>query len=844
MKVADIVREIDKREALENCILHGKVRGIISSPNGFEGLSPSSGDWAVLELYAITVKGENYFGFGETTFLTPRSTILFVLEDKSFIGKLVTVSGKRGRGIKLRRQKMQNNRLGYFVPVFAKGRDLWKLEPNTVTPFKGTTSKEIDLLFKEYEKFEPYYLTMTKSVVGFDGTDFYNYIEDDNKVSRGSLSYITDFTQRVNREKEEELSSLLSKAKGERDFFLSNVLDSNPLSESIKNDFVKSFNNLRKVSSRLIPETTSRFKDVVSKKVKTYSEALSLLIGVDSLKHLESDILLEDPFYYYLSEELDFDTCEMLFFISSLIKGEDFTAPSKLRGISVVVEGARRVYKRRGHSMLLNTLSSPLTCKVSDTMISRYKSSQSPLNSKSLNVLKYMGYLKYSNYKSLYTDGMYYSLGKEVDYLSSAVSSGFIVNPKKSYYSVYDLAELELNLVKLASNFASAEFDYEMWDIQPHIDLVSENSKRPFNTDMLRSMINLNTGFGLFLGTNHSRLDEVKEVILRSCRAKGYLSKLLVVDSSFKPSTWYKGYEEVYFQHINHVAYNVEQGNSWEEPSLVFVNNAHTMSLQELISILEYVPTGSAVYLFGSPWSGVGVLSSLASRYSSAIVLPEAGGSALESTLAAVSSGLTFSIGKNLKLSSVPSANTLFSIHDVLKRTFQAGMSREDVRVISDLEKSMSWESLGERLLSDFISVGDMSEIESGTLVFSEGVTYDLFYKGSFIGSWSSAFLGTLETYDGDYATVKLGNGDYSLRIVKDGLSLGYCLPSYVAELYPVRVSFVVCQRNRGQISRESVVRSINASQGVSFIGDTSLVVGSHSSRTSLPVTLIEKVLK
>ena len=206
MKVADIVREIDKREALENCILHGKVRGIISSPNGFEGLSPSSGDWAVLELYAITVKGENYFGFGETTFLTPRSTILFVLEDKSFIGKLVTVSGKRGRGIKLRRQKMQNNRLGYFVPVFAKGRDLWKLEPNTVTPFKGTTSKEIDLLFKEYEKFEPYYLTMTKSVVGFDGTDFYSYIEDDNKASRGSLSYITDFTQRVNREKEEELS--------------------------------------------------------------------------------------------------------------------------------------------------------------------------------------------------------------------------------------------------------------------------------------------------------------------------------------------------------------------------------------------------------------------------------------------------------------------------------------------------------------------------------------------------------------------------------------------------------------------------------------------------------------
>ena len=192
MKVADIVRELDKHEALENRILHGRVRGIISSPNGFEGLSLSSGDWAVLELYAITVKGENYFGFGETTFLTPKSTVLFVLEDKSLIGKLVTVSGKRGRGIKLRRRKGINNRLGYFVPVFAKSRDLWKLEPNTVKLFEKTTSKEIDLLFEEYEKFEPYYLAMTKSVVGFDGTDFYNYIENANKVSRGSLSYITD----------------------------------------------------------------------------------------------------------------------------------------------------------------------------------------------------------------------------------------------------------------------------------------------------------------------------------------------------------------------------------------------------------------------------------------------------------------------------------------------------------------------------------------------------------------------------------------------------------------------------------------------------------------------------
>ena len=71
----------------------------------------------------------------------------------------------------------------------------------------------------------------------------------------------------------------------------------------------------------------------------------------------------------------------------------------------------------------------------------------------------------------------------------------------------------------------------------------------------------------------------------------------------------------------------------------------------------------------------------------------------------------------------------------------------------------------------------------------------------------------------------------------------GYCVPSDVAELYPVRVSFVVCQRNRGQLVKESIVRSLNSASGVSFIGDTSLVVGAYSQRSSLPVTLINKVL-
>lgn len=843
MKVADIVREIDKREALENCILHGRVRGIVNSPNGFESLSLSSGDWAVLELYAITLKGENYFGFGETTFLTPESTVLFVLEDKSLIGKLVTVSGNKGRGIKLRRQKGVNNRLGYFVPVFSKHSKVWSLEPNTVKLFEKTTSKEIDLLFKEYEKFGPYYLAMTKSVVGFDGSSHYNFVDDFSKVSSDTLVYPTDFTQKVSPSKEEELSLLLDEARRRQWNFTSNLSFSDSLYESAMTDFVKSFNKLRRISDRLIPETTSRFKDIVTKKVSSYSEALALLLGVEDLEYFPSKVLIQDPFYYYLNGQLDFDTAEKIFFISTLLSGEKSDSISMLRGISVIVEGAKRAYERRGHSMLLNSLSTPLTCKVSEPLISLYKKYSIPLDAKTLGVVKYLGYTSYSGYKSLYNDGMYYTLDNDSDYLSLAISSGYIVEPKKSYYSEYKLAKVELELAQSASDFASVKFDYEMEDIQPHIDFVSKKSERPFNTDMLRSLVNLNTGLGIFLGTNQSRLQEIQEVILRSVRGKGYLDDLLVIDSSFAPNPWFRDYENTEFMHISHISYAFEQGEYWGTRGLVFVNNAHTMSTQELNAILEYVDKGSAVYLFGSPWSGVGVLRSLSSKYSSAVVLPEDGDSALESTLATVNSDLKITVGNNLKLSDVPTANTLLSLRDVLKRTFEAGLSRNDVRVVSDLKGSASWESLGERLLRDFTLVEEDPRDLRGTLVFSKGSTYELNYNGDSVGSWSGVLFGTIESYDEEFATINLGDGTYTAKVRREDLNFGYCVPSDVAELYPVRVSFVVCQRNRGQLVKESIVRSLNSASGVSFIGDTSLVVGAYSQRSSLPVTLINKVL-
>ena len=106
MLVADIVKTLNQKEVVGDILLHGVVRGIINTPLEYEGLVLSSGEFAILDLYAVTCKKENHFGHTQPTMLTPQGSIVFVLDDRSLVGELVTIKGANNNWFpKLRKQK-------------------------------------------------------------------------------------------------------------------------------------------------------------------------------------------------------------------------------------------------------------------------------------------------------------------------------------------------------------------------------------------------------------------------------------------------------------------------------------------------------------------------------------------------------------------------------------------------------------------------------------------------------------------------------------------------------------------------------------------------------------------
>ena len=114
MLVADIVKNVNQKESLDGLLLHGVVRGIIQQPEEYAGVVLSSGEFAVLDLYAVTCKQENHFGNSNPTMLTPQGSIIFILEDISLVGKLVTIRGNSYKGIvRLRKQKSEAKTIGF-----------------------------------------------------------------------------------------------------------------------------------------------------------------------------------------------------------------------------------------------------------------------------------------------------------------------------------------------------------------------------------------------------------------------------------------------------------------------------------------------------------------------------------------------------------------------------------------------------------------------------------------------------------------------------------------------------------------------------------------------------------
>lgn len=864
MKVADIVREFDRLGGLKDLLYHGKIKGIIKTPKEFEGLTPVRGNWAVLELYAITVKGENPFGFSDTTYLTPKSSVCFVLDDFSLVSKLVTVSGSRGRGLELRRKGFSSNRLGYFIPVFSKTSDGWMLQPNTVKRFEKTTSKEVNELFSEYSKFEPYYLPVVNSVQGFHGSSVYEYLEGGNFKSKAGITYKTDFSLRISEKNSDNLRKSLYLADKRHFKFEEECTKINKKRTSTKElqDFIKKINGLAKNSKLLIPETTVRVGSLLGSGISSYSEFIESTMGVFLPAEID-DVLFYSPHQLYLLNLIDFDLAEQLYYITAIILNDlDF---DPYRDVSLVVEGLRRVYIRSGHSLLLDSLSSPLACKISKDLQPNYKSNGSPLPLEIKNLLGYLYPSSSVDYSKLYNSGMYYITENSSQHLKTAQDYGLVVIPKKGYYSLTSVAWGELDLVDSCSSLSLNEFDYEMEDLQPHISEVESRNKTNLSRNQLRSLITLNTGFGIFLGNRYSGFEDIQYIMFESAKSKGYFKKAVVIDSSFEKDSHYDEIKDVEFYHINHLCHDLSRfmvpsedmvffDTDYldhdlsrfmlaSEPIMVFVNNAHTLNIDELVAIMDWVHSGSSVYLFGNPWSSLEVLNSLTSKFPTAVVLDGSDESYIKQSLSTVNSSFSLSKGKDLKVSSVQSASTLSSVRNLVSLSLERGISKNQIRIISDLEGSMSFSKLNTKLLSNFISEEQVANNYSGLPVFSDGCTYQLYYEGTYIGTWFGIIYGDLLDISDGIAEVSLGGGKYVATLDSSLLYGGHCIPSCVGELYPRGVSFVVCQRNRGLLCCEDLIRSLGSADGVSFVGSSCVIDDASWKYSKLPSTVIGSVL-
>lgn len=851
MKVADIVRQIDKG-AIPSVALHGKVRGTIKQPKEFSDLVLTSGEWAVLDLYAISSLKENVFDFTDSTLLTPKSSVIFILDDLSLIGECVTVYGAtKSNGVDLRRQKSSSPRLGFSAPVFVKTREGWGLKPNIVEPFRKTSSKEINKLFAEYKKHGFYYLDITKSYLGFSGSEFYEFTMDSNPIRSAGVSFTSDLTMPDYSGSLDSLQKLLESARYRLGRFTEGIPQVEPSGYVLNEFFRKIEGTLKNDSSRLIPRTTTRFSSVIPELPEWYKRSygvfLSELFGFELEEELctaEYDsYFLHIPHYLYLKKYITFDQAEQIFYISEVIKGSNFKGfDSFYRDIAVLVEGMKRTKKRTGVTLFKNTLLSPLSCKVSENLREFYKTLQTPLPKEVYHLLDYL-YEIPSEYSTLFNDSMYLTLSNSDIVLKDAINLGFVVSITEYQSMVtYDLM-LETDILDSVINLSNTKYDYDFEDLQPFIEKVQNREGITLSKEHLLSFLNLNTGFGIFAGTSTSGLDLVSEVIYNTGKSKQYFENFYVITKGWGAPDWIEVKDTSHIP-IGVLSSMADKAEILPPHSLVFVEQSHLYSLDELCTIFDCVMSGSAVYMFGNPWSGSSYFSTMCSRFPRSVILPNyLDVSARELSLRTVNSNFVISTGKNVKISSVKKLNTVSTVSKLLKKTLDSGIPANDIVVISDLEKSLDFRNVGKKFATVLNPDAKENDFPVGTRVYLPENTYPVYLnKSKKVGNWFGDYFGlVLEVADG-VALVSLGNSDYSVTVPVDCLEYGYCLPSRLTEQEPFFVAFVLTQDNRGILYVEDVVRSLDSAKGVSFIGSESVVRDAHVLQTSLKSSLLRSL--
>lgn len=826
MLVADIVKTVNLKESLDCLLLHGVVRSVINTPAEFEGVVLSSGEFAVLDLYAVTCKEENHFGHTQPTMLTPQGSILFILDDRSLIGKLVTIKGSGYKGYaKLRKQKSESKTVGFNCLEFRKSTGPnWVVIPNTVVEFKGTDNKEITDYLKESQSFGFKYLDFTKKYLSFCGASTY---QDKDIVEVGQTSdshFSTSFvpTWRTNLN---ELKNKVYSAQYDKVFDFS-VSEHECLFTHYTNTLVNkvlAYNEDADLQYRLIPHTNFRFSEVVPRgSVRDYLSLLKVLFKTNFPKvGTNTDFTYDElerilgycPHYLYLKGELPFDLAEKIFYINGDTNSKSVAV--FYRSLSLIIEGARQTYNRSGNTQLLYSLASNLTCKVPEELRENIKTTGTPLSKEEFGFVRY--FLESLPQYEVDSASMYYTIKSSKRYLGKAKDLGLIVDLGRSYV-LTEYAKMELSILDKFARLQESRIDYSDSALDQVLSTLKDERDVLFSNKERQAFLTLNSNIGFIMANGVSNKEGLEEAFhLMSLTESSTILDTVVVVKDYDAPSW------VHSREVRVVRLSELNENNLGKDTMVLVHDANTWSLEDFYKLVQY--NFKALYLFGNPYTSTNYFRTLA------LALPRAYTFAytnLDMPLNITNNGYLISLkgSKKVTFKNSPKLSTIDVLVRMLKTAFESGYSFENMYVISDLEKHFSAYKVSKKLVE---LLGYSEELQVGSPVY-------LYEKRL---AWVTS-LGE----GGEDISVRLDGSSDSIIVKSSRLLPALCVTSDVAVHSPKDIAYAIAQRGYGDYYKEQVYNSLDSvTKGIAFIGDEDYVQSCHFSSYEPKSTILQKRL-
>lgn len=823
MLVADIVKNVNQKESLDGLLLHGVVRGIIKQPEEYASVVLSSGEFAVLDLYAVTCKQENHFGNSKPTMLTPQGSIIFILEDRSLVGKLVTIRGNSYKGtVRLRKQKSEAKTIGFNCLEFRKSTGPnWVVVPNTVSEFTNIEDKEVNEYLHESATYGFKYLDFTKTFLSFSGASSYIF-EDLPEIGQTNHSnFSTNFapTWKTN------LNNIQTKVYStqERGFSLdvSTCLFSE-YTHTLVNK-VLDYNEDADLQYRLIPHTNSRFADLVPRgSARDYLSLLKVLFKTNFPEvGTNTDFTYEElgavlgscPHYLYLKGELSFELAEKIFYINCIV--DKNSSAVFYRGLSLIIEGARHAYRKNETTYLLCSLASKLTCKVPQELRENIELTGTPLSKGELGLIRYF-VEGLPNYE-VDSKSMYYSISRSSYYLNQANNLGLIVDFGKNYV-LTEYAEKELKVLERFAELQESRIDYKDSALDEVVSLMKEKRNVDFSNQERQAFLTLNSNLGLIMANGVSNKDALEEAFhLMASTDSSSISDTVVVVKDYDAPSW------VDVQGVKVIKLSDLEDGCFNENSMILVHDANTWSLEDYYKLVQY--NFKALYLFGNPYTSSNYFRTLA------LALPRA------YTFAHTNEDVPLSVTNNGYLINLKGAKKVtfkyslkLSTIDVLVRmvkiALESGYSFENMVVISDLGKHFSAYKVSKKLVE---LLGYDKPLEVGSPVY--------------LDENCIAWVDSLDRGEG-YVSVLVDGSSAPILVDSSRLSPALCVTSDVAVRSPKDIVYAIAQRGYGDYYKEDVYNSLDsATRGIAFIGDEDFVQGSHFRIYEPKSTLLKKRL-